>query len=349
MFVSSLHYTEILIGWIKEGALKQSNKFDAAIKALKKSVTPLDAAGIAKLKTSCGYGEEVSEDEVKKVVSEEVSAAADLLKAQRYIGAGRVAGAVNSRVKWADSAVVKQHFDAAVEALIGPMNEKENLWSTTKDSKLKKSLAKELRSMAAPVPKPAKEAKAKTEKKKVEKKVEEEEEVEELAEGRYIPWADNPEDILERVRKETDGAVLTRFPPEPNGYLHLGHAKAMRFNFTVANERKGKTYLRFDDTNPSAEKQEYIDQIIANATWLGHKPWKITYSSDYFHGLYYLFIFISFFPLLLLLYIYIPLFLSPSPLSFHHATKLINHPALTPFNPFPAHRTVQARRPAHQG
>ena len=84
----------------------------------------------------------------------------------------------------------------------------------------------------------------------------------------------------------TGGRWRTRFPPEPNGYLHIGHAKAMYFDFGVARRHGGTTILRFDDTNPAAEKQEYIDSIIDSVKWLGHEPAETTYSSDYFPQLY---------------------------------------------------------------
>ena len=87
--------------------------------------------------------------------------------------------------------------------------------------------------------------------------------------------------------KRTNSAYVTRFPPEPNGYLHLGHAKAMHFDFHVATlAPNGRTFLRFDDTNPTGEKQEYIDSIIDSVKWLGYTPSSITYSSDYFEQLY---------------------------------------------------------------
>ena len=82
------------------------------------------------------------------------------------------------------------------------------------------------------------------------------------------------------------GRVATRFPPEPNGYLHIGHAKAMRFNFKVAEDHKGFCYLRYDDTDQEKESKEYIDSIRENVEWLGYKPWKITYASDYFPEMY---------------------------------------------------------------
>jgi len=82
------------------------------------------------------------------------------------------------------------------------------------------------------------------------------------------------------------GRVHTRFPPEPNGYLHIGHAKSICLNFGLAAEFGGKTNLRFDDTNPEKEEQEYVDSIIDNVHWLGFKEDGIYYASDYFGQLY---------------------------------------------------------------
>ncbi|MGD0777698.1 MAG: glutamine--tRNA ligase/YqeY domain fusion protein [Candidatus Solibacter sp.] len=83
------------------------------------------------------------------------------------------------------------------------------------------------------------------------------------------------------------GRVHTRFPPEPNGYLHIGHAKSICLNFGLANEFGGQTNLRFDDTNPEKEEQEYVDSIIDNVHWLGF-DWedRLFYASDYFGQLY---------------------------------------------------------------
>lgn len=84
----------------------------------------------------------------------------------------------------------------------------------------------------------------------------------------------------------TGGAVWTRFPPEPNGYLHIGHSKAIFVNFGYASHHNGKTYLRYDDTNPEKEEGVYFESILQMIRWLGFEPWKITYSSDYFDQLY---------------------------------------------------------------
>src|SRR6476620_9650823 len=82
-------------------------------------------------------------------------------------------------------------------------------------------------------------------------------------------------------------AVVTRFPPEPNGYLHIGHAKSIALNFGIAQEFSGRCHLRFDDTNPTKEEQEYIDSIQADVHWLGY-DWgtNLYYASDYFERLY---------------------------------------------------------------
>ncbi|UCC81294.1 MAG: glutamine--tRNA ligase/YqeY domain fusion protein [Candidatus Zixiibacteriota bacterium] len=94
--------------------------------------------------------------------------------------------------------------------------------------------------------------------------------------------------IEEDIEKgKNDGRVHTRFPPEPNGYLHIGHAKSICFNFGVAQEYNGLCNLRFDDTNPTKEETEYVDSIMADIRWLGY-DWenRLYYASDYFGTLY---------------------------------------------------------------
>jgi glutaminyl-tRNA synthetase len=93
--------------------------------------------------------------------------------------------------------------------------------------------------------------------------------------------------ILEDLKtNKYNGLVQTRFPPEPNGYLHIGHAKAICLDFGLADEFGGKTNLRFDDTNPSKEETEYVDSIMADVKWLGFQWDGLFYASDYFGQLY---------------------------------------------------------------
>ncbi|MEC8346848.1 MAG: glutamine--tRNA ligase/YqeY domain fusion protein [Pseudomonadota bacterium] len=83
-----------------------------------------------------------------------------------------------------------------------------------------------------------------------------------------------------------DQGVITRFPPEPNGFLHIGHAKSICLNFGVAKEYGGETYLRFDDTNPVKETNEYVESIQRDVAWLGFQWKTITHASDYFDQIY---------------------------------------------------------------
>ncbi len=83
-----------------------------------------------------------------------------------------------------------------------------------------------------------------------------------------------------------DQGVITRFPPEPNGFLHIGHAKSICLNFGVAQEYGGETYLRFDDTNPVKESNEYVESIQRDVAWLGFQWKTVTHASDYFEQIY---------------------------------------------------------------
>jgi len=91
----------------------------------------------------------------------------------------------------------------------------------------------------------------------------------------------------DRKANKNGGRVRTRFPPEPNGYLHIGHAKSICLNFGIAAENGGACHLRFDDTNPSKENVEYVEAIKANVRWLGF-DWgdHLYYASDYYQRLY---------------------------------------------------------------
>src|SRR5512141_1823999 len=104
-----------------------------------------------------------------------------------------------------------------------------------------------------------------------------------------LPGKDFIREILDEDKRtgKHGGRVATRFPPEPNGYLHIGHAKSICLNFGVASEYGGKCNLRFDDTNPLKEETEYVDSIQADVHWLGF-DWqnRLFYASDYFGKLY---------------------------------------------------------------
>ena len=106
---------------------------------------------------------------------------------------------------------------------------------------------------------------------------------------------ENPKPVSNFIRRiieqdlaqnKNDGRVITRFPPEPNGYLHIGHAKAICISYGLAEEFNGKYNLRFDDTNPVKEDTEYVESIKKDINWLGFE-WKdrLYFASDYFEQL----------------------------------------------------------------
>jgi glutamyl/glutaminyl-tRNA synthetase len=110
--------------------------------------------------------------------------------------------------------------------------------------------------------------------------------------ARELAWAVNSPALLQEQKAANGRIIRTRFPPEPNGYLHIGHAKSMNMNFRLAFDKLGvpekhrRTIFRYDDTNPDAEATEYIDSIERDLKWLGWEPERTTYSSDNFQALY---------------------------------------------------------------
>lgn len=92
--------------------------------------------------------------------------------------------------------------------------------------------------------------------------------------------------VIEDLKSGKHQEIITRFPPEPNGYLHIGHAKSIVLNFELADEFKGKTNLRFDDTNPVKEDTEYVDSIEGDVRWLGFEWDNLLFASDYFEEMY---------------------------------------------------------------
>ncbi|MBW7459581.1 glutamine--tRNA ligase, partial [Paenibacillus sepulcri] len=103
--------------------------------------------------------------------------------------------------------------------------------------------------------------------------------------------AKTPPNFIKNIMTEDLGSgktkqVVTRFPPEPNGYLHIGHARAIWINFSLADEFGGRTHLRFDDTNPLKEDVEYVNSIKEDVKWLGYDWESLFFASDYFEEIY---------------------------------------------------------------
>ncbi|KAF2076881.1 hypothetical protein CYY_001783 [Polysphondylium violaceum] len=212
--------------------------------------------------SQCGVGVVITRDQVKSAVADYISKNKDEIVEKRYqFPIGSALTDVKNTLKWANTKDIKEEVDEAILALLGPKTDADK----------------------APAPKVKAPAATTATAAVVEEKPKAKEEI------RFPDPSDNIQNtpkLLKDHLEATGGKIVTRFPPEPNGYLHIGHAKAMHLDFGYAKKNGGKCYLRFDDTNPEKENQEYIDSIIDSVKWLGHEPCEITYSSQYFDQLY---------------------------------------------------------------
>lgn len=226
---------------------------------------------IAEFERAAGVGVTVTKEDMEKAVESAVDTNRELLVEKRYhFNTGIMQRRIMDELKFADGKVVSALIRSKVEQLLGPRTEAD--------------LAKPRKPKKAKPQKPVNPAK-----KPEDTTAEERDPFEGIPnkfEARGLSSAENTPELLEKHREATGGKVVCRFPPEPNGYLHVGHAKAMFIDFGYARKMGGDCVLRFDDTNPTVEKTEYIDAIMEMVKWMGHEPSKVTYSSDYFEELY---------------------------------------------------------------
>ncbi|WVZ96810.1 hypothetical protein U9M48_042399 [Paspalum notatum var. saurae] len=271
-----------LIKYILSEKIKNSAQLHAALSFLSTlGPDPLDSV---KFEEACGVGVVVSFAEIESTVTDVLNENMEAIVEQRYrINVGSLCGQVRKRHPWGDAKSIKEEIEKRLVEILGPKTEADNA-KPIKKKKEKPAKVEEEKTavaVAAPseeelnpflvFPQPDENFKVHTE----------------IIFSDGNLWrAHNTKKILEKHLKATGGNVMTRFPPEPNGYLHIGHAKAMFIDFGLAKERNGHCYLRFDDTNPEAEKKEYIDHIQEIVTWMGWEPYKVTYTSDYFQDLY---------------------------------------------------------------
>ncbi|CUM64161.1 uncharacterized protein PRCAT00001753001 [Priceomyces carsonii] len=255
---------EIVTEAITDGRLKTNLQVTEATKYVKGNP---NSANDKEMSEVSGIGKEISPEQVKSEISKYMASHRDEIEAKRYSGVPSLLGEVKKipSLKWAAPNLFKPIIDELVLKMLGPKDERDIIKKEKKKGKKqsasasKKSSDKE-RSM--------------------------------FSEG-FLGDLHKPDEtpqmypeLLKEQLAITKGKVFTRFPPEPNGYLHIGHSKAIMVNFGYASYHDGNCYLRFDDTNPEAEEEVYFKSIESIIDWLGYKPWKITYSSDYFDQLY---------------------------------------------------------------
>ncbi|KAG2188513.1 hypothetical protein INT44_001267 [Umbelopsis vinacea] len=256
---------------IASGDLKTTEQVSAAIAFLDEKLPPIDEAAFNE---EAGVGITVTPEQIKDAIASYVAENKSNIEENRYrtLGPSLAATKKLPELRWADGAAVKTELEAQYLALLGPKDERDAPQKKKKE------------------PKPAPAAKSTVEEAKTVdpaatvKKMFFEGEISNL----HKPGGNkqiNPE-LMKKHLEATGGKVVTRFPPEPNGYLHIGHAKAINVNFGYAKAHNGITYLRYDDTNPEAEEEKYFTSILDTVRWLGFEPFKITYSSDYFQELY---------------------------------------------------------------
>eukprot|EP00117_Sycon_ciliatum_P049901 scpid45389/ scgid35306/ Probable glutamine--tRNA ligase; Glutaminyl-tRNA synthetase len=184
-------------------------------------------------------------------------------------------------MKWADRRAVKEQIEKQVEAALGPKTE-EDLAAANKK---KKGATTKPKTLSAAPPKDEVSTLGKSFMDLAGEALNFHKPGENYTTDGYVVTP-NTKPLLKDHLKATGGRVYTRFPPEPNGILHIGHAKAINFNFSYAKAHGGLCYLRYDDTNPEKEEERFFTAILEMVRWLGYEPWKVTHSSDYFEELY---------------------------------------------------------------
>ncbi|XP_059505659.1 glutamine--tRNA ligase [Stegostoma tigrinum] len=272
-----------LVKYIAKKEVTSDLQLNASLNYIKNhQLGPIDSADFER---ECGIGVVVTPEQIEEVVEAAVNKYRNQLMLDRYhFNMGLLMSEVRNKLKWADGKIIKNEVDLQVLNLLGPKTEAD-LEKKTKAPKQKTqkvaiestesstingeveaqsaSLMEQLRGEAMKFHKPGENFKT---------------------EG-YVVTA-NTMDLLQKHLEITGGQVRTRFPPEPNGILHIGHAKAINFNFGYAKANDGICFLRYDDTNPEKEEEKYFRGIKDMVEWLGYKPFAVTHASDYFDQLY---------------------------------------------------------------
>ncbi|KAJ3106864.1 hypothetical protein HK100_003670 [Physocladia obscura] len=264
----SLHLNYIGSAIVAE-KLKSADQVAAAIKFTEPiKEGPIDDKAFNE---ACGVGVQVTLEEIISGIENLFATKKDEIDKKGHSVLGILIAEMKKSLKWANAATVKEEVEKKLIQVFGPKG----------DAKAKPATPAESKSAATTASPQAKLTI--TEMAKTFKFVHEGQ-LSQLHKPGENPQI-KPELMIEHL-KRTGGRVITRFPPEPNGFLHIGHAKAINVNFGFAKAHNGITNLRYDDTNPEAEEEKYFTSILNTIKWLGFEPAQITYSSDHFQRLY---------------------------------------------------------------
>ncbi|XP_043287054.1 probable glutamine--tRNA ligase [Venturia canescens] len=269
--------------------LDTSLRIDAALEYILNNVT--SSIDILKFEEACGVGVVVTPEEIEAEVEKLIKRNEKEIQEKRYrFNAGPLLQEVRKALKWADGKAIKNEVDLQLLDLLGPRTEAD-LAPVPKSGKQKgKDGDKEKKTKnAQPETKSVDTTKdsdsANTINELMKTKVHFHKPGENFKTEGYVVTP-NTERLLAEHLKITGGLVRTRFPPEPNGILHIGHAKAININFGYAVAHNGLCYLRYDDTNPEKEEEKFFTGIREMVEWLGYKPAMVTHASDNFQQLY---------------------------------------------------------------
>jgi glutaminyl-tRNA synthetase len=242
---------------------------------------------LAAFEDACGVGVIVTPEMIETEVEKAVSAVKSELLEKRYrYPAGLLMAEVRKALKWADGKAVKSEIDVQIFDLLGPKTEADLAPPPKVEKKPKTAVTNGVEKSKTPVVATSTDdaeaqSGAATIAELMKTKVNFHKPGENYKTDGYV-ITDKTMDILAEHLKRTGGQVRTRFPPEPNGILHVGHAKAININFGYAAAHDGVCFLRYDDTNPEKEEEKFFTAIKDVVEWLGYKPYQITHSSDNF-------------------------------------------------------------------
>ncbi|XP_623880.1 probable glutamine--tRNA ligase isoform X2 [Apis mellifera] len=273
-----------LAKYIAEKKLDTIQRLDAGLNYLLNHIK--ENIDIFDFEKECGINIVVSPEEIEYEVEKVINAHKIEITEKRYhFNIGPLMQQVRNILKWADGKAIKNEFDIQMLDLLGPKCESDlvPLSKSIKQAKMRKPVKEKMESKNMTITNDKEDAQTINELMKT--KVNFHKPGENYKTEGYI-ITPNTHKLLQEHLKITDGKVITRFPPEPNGILHIGHAKAININFGYAAAHDGICYLRYDDTNPEKEEEKFFIGIHEMVEWLGYKPAKITHSSDYFQQLY---------------------------------------------------------------
>ncbi|CAF0782400.1 unnamed protein product [Adineta steineri] len=271
-----------LIKYICDEKIKNELQLLAAIDYLLAHPTePVDQKA---LEESAGIGINVTPEEIERIIEEVIAQNKTKLMEQRYeFPTGTLLGEVRKRLKWADGKAVKAEMDVQLLDLLGPNDRSAK--STTEKPKTATSTTEKVKPTTTANNDVQDNGKIRSFADLAGEALNFHKPGENYKTEGYV-MTPKTMDLMKEHLKTTGGQVVTRFPPEPNGILHIGHAKAINFNFGYAKHNNGICYLRYDDTNPEKEEEKFFTGILDIVKWLGYEPYKITHASDQFDQLY---------------------------------------------------------------